>query len=145
MLMFTLAISCLITSNLCWVTDITFQIPMQYCSLYHWPLLPPDTSTTGHYFCFGSASSFFLELFLCSSPVAYWAPTNLRSSSFSEPIRPDIFIYSWWRTAEMPPQIITLWHKDYFELNATEKKLIPKNKQTNKKTTLCPSLLKNRT
>ena len=32
----------------------------------------------------------------------------------------------------MPPQIITLWHKDYFELNATEKKLIPKNKQTKK-------------
>ena len=31
----------------------------------------------------------------------------------------------------MPPQIITLWHKDYFELNATEKKLIPKNKQKN--------------
>ena len=30
----------------------------------------------------GSASSFFLELFLRSSPVAYWAPTNLKSSSF---------------------------------------------------------------
>ena len=28
-------------------------------------------------------SSFFLELFLHSSPVAYWAPTNLGSSSFS--------------------------------------------------------------
>ena len=94
--------------------------------------LPPDTSTTEHYFCFGSASSFFLELFLCSSPVAYWAATNLRSSSFSEPIRPDIFSYSWWRTAEMQPQIITVWHKNYFELNATEKKLIPKKKkQTN--------------
>ena len=34
-------------------------------------------------FCFGSVSSFFLELFLYSSPVAYWAPTDLGSSSFS--------------------------------------------------------------
>ena len=33
-------------------------------------------STTGHYFCFGSISSFFLELFLQSSPIAYWVPSN---------------------------------------------------------------------
>ena len=33
-------------------------------------------------FCFGSVSSFFLELFLHWSPVAYWAHTNLGSSSF---------------------------------------------------------------
>ena len=46
---------------------------MQYCSLQHSTLLsPPDTSTTGHRFYFGSASSFFLELLLRSSPVAYW-------------------------------------------------------------------------
>jgi len=57
---------------------------MQYCSLQHWTLLPlPVTSTTGCCFCFGSVSSFFLELFLCWSPVAYWAPTDLGSSSFS--------------------------------------------------------------
>ena len=57
---------------------------MQYCSLQHWTLLsPPDTSTTGQCFCFGSISSFFLELFLHWSPVAYWAPTHLGSSSFS--------------------------------------------------------------
>ena len=56
---------------------------MQYCSLQHQTLLPlPDTFTTGH-FRFGSNSSFFLELFLHSSPVAYWAPINLGSSSFS--------------------------------------------------------------
>ena len=30
---FTLAISCLTTSNLPWFTDLTFQVPMQYCSL----------------------------------------------------------------------------------------------------------------
>ena len=30
--MFTLAISCLTTSNLPWFVDLTFQVPMQYCS-----------------------------------------------------------------------------------------------------------------
>ena len=79
----TLAISCLTTSNLPWFMDLTFQVPMQYCSLQHWTLLPlPVTSTTGCYFCFGSISSFFLALFLHWSPVAYWAPTDLGSSSF---------------------------------------------------------------
>ena len=46
-------------------------------------LSQPDTSTTVHCFHFGSASSFLLELFLYSSPVAYWALTDLGSSSFS--------------------------------------------------------------
>ena len=65
-------------------TDLTFQVPMQYCSLQHRTLLlSPITSTTGCCFCFGSISSFFLELFLHWSPVAYWAPTDLGSSSFS--------------------------------------------------------------
>ena len=63
---------------------LTFQVPMQYCFLQHRILLPlPITSTTGHCFCFASVSSFFLELFLYSSPVAYWAPTYLVSSSFT--------------------------------------------------------------
>ena len=83
MSMFTLAISCLTTSNLPWFMDLTFQVPMQYGSLQHRILLPsPVTSTTGHCFHFGSFSSFFLELFLHSSPVVYWAPNDLRSSSF---------------------------------------------------------------
>ena len=82
--MFILAISCLTTSNLPWFMDLTFQVPMQYCSLPHWTLLPsPVTSTIRCCFHFGSISSFFLELFLHSSPVAYWAPTDLGSSSFS--------------------------------------------------------------
>ena len=34
-------------------------------------------------FSLSSASSFLLKLFLSYSPVAYWAPTNLGSSSFS--------------------------------------------------------------
>ena len=57
---------------------------MQYFSLQHWTLLPsPVPSTTGCCFCFNSISSFFLELFLHWSPVAYWAPTDLGSYSFS--------------------------------------------------------------
>ena len=84
MLMFTLAVSCLTASNLLWFMVLTFQVPMQYCSLQHRTLLPsPVTSATGCCFCFGSISSFFLELFLHWSPVAYWAPTNLGNSSSS--------------------------------------------------------------
>ena len=84
MSMFTLVISCWTTSNLPWFMDLTFQVPMQYCSLQHLTLLPsPVTSTTGCCFWCGSISSFFLELFLHWSPVAYWAPTYLASSSFS--------------------------------------------------------------
>ena len=69
--MFTLAISCLTTFNLPWFVDLTFQIPMQYCSL-QLRTLPslPDASTTGHCFRFRSTSSFLMELFLSSSPVA---------------------------------------------------------------------------
>ena len=63
--------------------DLTFQVPMQYCCLQHWILLlSPVTSTAGYCFCFGSIPSFFLELFLHWSPVAYWAPNDLGSSSF---------------------------------------------------------------
>ena len=71
-------------TNFTWFMDLTFQVPMQYCSLQHQTLvLSPVTSTTGYCFCFGSIPSFFLELFLHWSPVAYWALTNLGSSSFS--------------------------------------------------------------
>ena len=66
--------------------DLTFQVPMQCCSLQHWTLLsPPDMSTTGHCFHFGSAkiASFLLELFLCSSPGVYWRPSDLGCSSSS--------------------------------------------------------------
>ena len=77
-----LAISCLITSNLPWFMDLIFQAPMQYCS-YSTRFSSPLTSTTGCSFCFVSISSFFLELFLHSSPVAYQASTDLGSLSFS--------------------------------------------------------------
>ena len=84
MSMFTLAISCLTTSNLPWFMDLTFQVPMHNSSLPPQTLLPPPvTSTPGCCFCFNYISSFFLELFIHSSPVVYWAHTDLRSSSFS--------------------------------------------------------------
>ena len=84
MSVFTFAISWLTTFNLPGFMNLTFQVPMQYCYLQHWTLLlSPVISTTGCCFCFGSISSFFLELFLHWSPVAYWTPTDLGSSSFS--------------------------------------------------------------
>ena len=61
-------------------------IPCSYafCSFQSQALLPlPVTYTAGCYFHFDLVSSLFLELFLHSSPVAYWAPTDLGSSSFS--------------------------------------------------------------
>ena len=85
MLMFTLAISCLTTSDLPWFMDLTFHIPLQYCSLQHQTLLSlPDTSTTEHRFCLGPDASFFLGLSVIavySSPVAYWVPSDPGGSS----------------------------------------------------------------
>ena len=45
---FTLAISCLTTSNFPWFMDLTFQVPMQYCSLQHQTLLLPFPSPVDH-------------------------------------------------------------------------------------------------
>ena len=81
--MFTLAISCLTTSNVPWFMDLTFQVPMQYCSVQHWTLLPSPVTSITKCFYFGSISSFFLQLVLHWSPVTYWAPTVRGSSSFS--------------------------------------------------------------
>ena len=79
--MFTLTNSCLTTSNLPW---FIYQFSMQYCSLQHWTLLSlPETSTTGHRFCFDSVSLLLLEQFLWSYPEAYWTLINLGGLSFS--------------------------------------------------------------
>ena len=92
MSIFTLAIFCLTRSNLPWFMDLTFQVPVQYCSLQHQTLLPSTvTFTTGCCFHYGCVFSFFLELFLHCSLVAYWVPTNLGSSSFSS----YLFAFSW--------------------------------------------------
>ena len=81
---FTLAMSCLTTSNLPWFMDLTFQVPRQSCSLQHRPgFYAQSYPQLAVVFFFGSIFSFFLELFLHWSPVTYWAPTNLGSLSFS--------------------------------------------------------------
>jgi len=79
---FTLAIAYLTTSSLPWLWT---QHSGFLCSiaLYGIGLASPVTFTTGHCFHFCSISSFFLDLFLHSCPVAYWAPTNLGSSFLS--------------------------------------------------------------
>ena len=83
MSMFTLAISCLITYNLPWFMDLTFQVPMQYCSSQHQTLLPsPVTSTTGCCFCFGSIS------FILSGIIP-----PLFSSSILDTYSPGEFIF----------------------------------------------------
>ena len=60
---------------------LTFQVPMQYCSLQHRTLVSAsDTSPTEHRFCFGPTSSFFLKLLviaLYTSPLAYCTPSDL--------------------------------------------------------------------
>ena len=83
---FTLAISCLTTSNLPWFMDLTFQLPMRYCSLRHWTLLllSPVTSTTGCYFCFGS------NPFILSGVIS-----SLISSSILGNYRPGEFIFQY--------------------------------------------------
>ena len=83
--------------------NLSFQVPMQNCSLQHRILLwPPDTSTTERWFHTGPATSFFQELSviaLCSSPVAYWTPSDLGGCLFSSVISFCLFIlfmgFSW--------------------------------------------------
>ena len=71
--MFTLAISCLTTSNLPWFVDLRFQVPMEYCSLQHQTLLsPPDTSTSEHHFHFGPSFSFFSGVISPLFPSGIW-------------------------------------------------------------------------
>ena len=107
MSMFHLAISCLTMSNLRWFMDLTFQVPMLYCSLQHQTLLwPPDTCTTDHCFCFGPVSSFFLELLviaLCSFPVAYWTPSYLFAFSY----RSWFSQQEYWSGLRFPPPVAT--------------------------------------
>ena len=61
--------------------DLTFQIPMQYCSLQHQTLLlSSNTLTAERHSCFGPATSIFPEVLviaLRSSPVAHWTPSEL--------------------------------------------------------------------
>ena len=62
-----------------WHSRLLYHIVVYSMRLY----FHHQTSTTGHCLRFGSASSFLLDLFLHSSPVVYWTPTNPGGSSFS--------------------------------------------------------------
>ena len=81
MSMFTLAMSFLTTFYLRWFMDPIFQVPVQYCSLWHQTLLSPlGISAAENHPHFGPAPSLLLELSvtaLCSAPVAYWTSYNL--------------------------------------------------------------------
>ena len=80
--MFILAISCLSTSNLPWLMDLTFQVPLQFCSSQHWTLLPSSvTSTT---VCIFS---------LAPSLHSFWSISPLFSSSILGTYWPGEFIF----------------------------------------------------
>ena len=75
--------------------DLRFQVPVQYHSSQHQTLrLSPGMSPTRWAFRFDTVSSFLLDLFPHSSPVAYWAPTDLGISAFSSYL--FAFSYSLW-------------------------------------------------
>ena len=79
---FTLAISCLTTSNLPWFIDLTFQVPIKYCSLQHRTLLlSPVTSQLGIVFA------------LAPSPHSFWSYFSLISSSILGTYWPGEFIF----------------------------------------------------
>ena len=82
MLMFTLAISYLTTSNLPWFMDLTFQVPMQYCSLQH-----QSTSITSH-ICNWVLFLLWLCLFILSGVIS-----PLISSSILGPCWPGELIF----------------------------------------------------
>ena len=86
MSMFSLAISCLTTSSLPGFMGLTFQVPMQYCSLQYQTLLSPsDTSTTEHLFHFGPDTS-FLSGTISSCPLVF-------PSSILDTFRPEELIF----------------------------------------------------
>ena len=121
---------------------LTFQVPMQYCSLHHRTFLPSSvTSTTGRGFCFGSISSFFLKLFLHSSPVAYWAHADFGRSIFSV-ISLCLFIlfirfsrHGYWRGLPFPSpvdhilsELFTMIHPSWLALHSMAHSFIELNK-----------------
>ena len=75
--MFTLAISCLTTSNLPWYMDITFQVPMQHCSI-----TSDFTSITSHIHNW-VLFLLWLDLFILSWAIPPLISIDLGSSSFS--------------------------------------------------------------
>ena len=70
MSMFTLAISCLTTSNLPWFMGLTFRVPMQCCSLQH------QTSITSHIYSW-ALFSLWLHLFILSGVISPLISSNI--------------------------------------------------------------------
>ena len=83
MSMFTLAVSYLTTSNLLWFMDLTFQVPMQYCSLQPLDL----TSITSHIHNW-ALFLLWLHPFILSGVIS-----PLISSSILGTYRPGQFIF----------------------------------------------------
>ena len=132
----------LTTSNLPWFMDLTFQVPRQYCSLQ--PQTLPiwlETSATGCCFCFGSASSFFLELFLHSSPVAilgtYWPGELVFQCPIFLPFH-TVHGFSrqeWWNGLPFPSpvdhvlsELSTMTHLSWVALHSTAHSFIESDK-----------------
>ena len=65
--------------------NLTFQVPLPYCSSHHQTLFSPaDACTTECHFHFGPVTSFLLELLgiaLCLPTIEYWTPSDQRASS----------------------------------------------------------------
>ena len=110
-----------ISSSLPWFMDLTFQVPMQYCSLQHQTLLsPPDTFTSfllwlNLFILPGDILS--LSLSLTKSP-SYFLPPALKPA-------PVLLFPVWWKTLHPKPGshfIIFLpillrynWHKELYK------------------------------
>ena len=79
MSVFTLAISWLTTSNLPWFMDLTFQVPMHYCSVQHQTIHHQTYPQLGGI----STSVHSLHSFWNYFSSNIWTPTDLGGSSFS--------------------------------------------------------------
>ena len=128
--------------------DLTFQVPLQYCSLKHQILLsPPNTSTTEYRFCFGPAASFFLGLLviaLCSSPVAYWTPTNLGGSASS--VISFVFLYCSWGSCGKNTGVVCQSLLQFSELSTmTHPSWVALDGMTHNFTELCKPLCRDKT
>ena len=107
MSVFNLAVSYLIMSSFPWFMDITFQIPIQYCSWQLQTLLsPPDTQLI----CFGPLASFLLVVQFLSHDQHFatqWTVASQASVSFtiSQTLLKFMFIES-----VMPSNHLALCH-----------------------------------
>ena len=79
MLMFILTISCLATSNLPWLMDLSFQVPMQYCSLQY-QIFTFTTSQIHNWALF----PLWPRLFILSGIISLLFPSSILDTSYLE-------------------------------------------------------------